>query len=675
MLAALISLGIFTVLRAAENMAPNPGFEIDNSKNAAEQYSGSIISTKLPHSGAKCIKQNYKVGNSWNCMQSNPPYIKCKLNTWYRLSTWNRNTMAAGDIAFGIRYIGAENRSIDYGWKSIPNNASKWTKYSYDFLPPKGTVEMAIYFKVGRDVISGDTWWDDIFLEEIPTPIKYLEVSPLKSTVFYRDVQGKFSPNFLYNQDKRTWQDVVPENERLIVSFADVKLFKPILTFTIQQRYKNKILKELKFNIPAKRQLTINPELEKLPWGDYIISLALVDAVNGNNKVLAEYTRNISIMRPFEFPELKPIKKVTINNNSILVNGEPFVPIMFSHDCDSFHGTIDFQSKLTALGDNVHSLFSNYNAEKTSNDEILQANIKRMQGLLEICSKSNNYARVSLAMPSWGFELKTGKFNLENLRIVVNALKNHPALFMWDLIDEPEIRKIPAAEVKRAYDLIKSLDPNHPIRTNLCIEEFFNEYSATSDIASYDRYPYPSTLLSEIYSLNQKILSSSVNKRPLLCYLQTYNKPGIPLPSPEWLKAEIYLCITQGMNMFAYYSFLDPKPFQSMSSSQELQSQIKKCNIELYQLTDMLNAPSVNLTEISSLKKNSIHYVYKQVKGEKYFVTVNITDTIKKCKFSLPEGVDKQNVEVLFEDGRTITPNRGILKETFLPYEVHIYKY
>jgi Glycosyl hydrolases family 2, TIM barrel domain len=380
-------------------------------------------------------------------------------------------------------------------------------------------------------------------------------------------------------------------------------------------------------------------------------------------------------MKPFKFPKLKPVKKVTVDNNSILINGKPFVPIMFSHDFDISHATA-FHEKLTALGDNVHCLYSNSKFGKNTNDEIIEANIQKMKKLLKVCWDSNSYGRVVLSMPIWGFNNKSKKFNLKNIKKVVEALKDHPALFMWTLIDEPEIRKIPVEEVKRAYDLVKSIDPNHPIQTNLCNPDLFNYYSGTSDIASYDRYPYPYINLSEIYNLNKIILESVNNKKPLLCYLQTYNNTGNSLPTPEWLRAEIYLCITQGMNIFSYYSFVERNPlWKSMANSQELQSNIRKYNIELYFLTDMLNAPQVNIPEISALKDNSIHYVYKQVKGEKYFVAVNITDKVKKCEFSLPGSVQKNKIEALFERGKTVKLNNGILKETFLPYEVHIYKY
>jgi hypothetical protein len=560
------------------------------------------------------------------------------------------------------------------------NNAATWTKYTLDFQTPKEAEEMSIYFKVGADVPAGETYWDDVSLMKIPAPPEHLKVAPLRSVVFQKDSAGKFHPNFLYNRDNGKWEDIRPESVRLAVKFSCSTAVRPELTFSVMSKYGSGFFKEFKYSVPAGDKdsewtLEINPELDTLPHGHYDISLRLNDTANGNIKTLGEHKKTVSIIHPFTFPKLEPVEKVTLSPGSTLVNGKPFTPVMFSHNID-ISTAADFHEKLSMLGDNVRILYSDSEFGKTTEGEILNANINHMRELLEMCQKCNSYGNIVLCVPTWGLNRKSKRFHLKNIEATVRALKDHPALFMWDLIDEPDLRGIPVAEVKAAYDLIKSVDPNHPVQTNLCNPELFKNYAETSDTASYDRYPYPYVPLSEIQYLNDLILKDNNYKKALNCYLQTYNSEGNPLPPPEWLKAEIYLCVTQGMRMFSYYAFWDPKPLLSMSDSQELQSRVREYNIELATLSGMLNAPQTAIPKIDILDDNSIHYIYRQFNGEKYFIAVNTSDKTTECQFVLPGNPSKNTIGTMFEDGRTAELNNdGVLKEKFLPYETHIFKY
>ncbi|MBC8508981.1 MAG: cellulase family glycosylhydrolase [Anaerolineales bacterium] len=59
------------------------------------------------------------------------------------------------------------------------------------------------------------------------------------------------------------------------------------------------------------------------------------------------------------------------------------------------------------------------------------------------------------------------------LKTVVSALKNHPAIWMWNLGNEPDLFAWPntsdegAAWVKEMVGLIKEIDPNHPVTIGL----------------------------------------------------------------------------------------------------------------------------------------------------------------------------------------------------------------
>ena len=88
------------------------------------------------------------------------------------------------------------------------------------------------------------------------------------------------------------------------------------------------------------------------------------------------------------------------------------------------------------------------------------------------------------------------------LKTVVSALKDHPGIWMWNLGNEPDLFAWPnssdegAAWVKEMVDLIKSIDPNHPVTIGLHGDGLHRDNGlridkvyAQTDIAVMHSYP------------------------------------------------------------------------------------------------------------------------------------------------------------------------------------------
>jgi hypothetical protein len=72
----------------------------------------------------------------------------------------------------------------------------------------------------------------------------------------------------------------------------------------------------------------------------------------------------------------------------------------------------------------------------------------------------------------------------------VNALKKHKSILLWYTVDEPDGHSDALDEPLRAYDLIKELDPYHPISLVLnCANFHYAEYTRGADIILTDPYP------------------------------------------------------------------------------------------------------------------------------------------------------------------------------------------
>lgn len=80
--------------------------------------------------------------------------------------------------------------------------------------------------------------------------------------------------------------------------------------------------------------------------------------------------------------------------------------------------------------------------------------------------------------------------NLTSVREQVNMLKTRKSMLLWYTGDEPDGQGDPLNATKITYDLIKSLDPWHPVSLCLnCYNFYYEEYSSGADIILSDVYP------------------------------------------------------------------------------------------------------------------------------------------------------------------------------------------
>ena len=91
----------------------------------------------------------------------------------------------------------------------------------------------------------------------------------------------------------------------------------------------------------------------------------------------------------------------------------------------------------------------------------------------------------------------------------VEQFRNHPAILSWYIADEPDGAGssegqpigIPVADVRAAYELVRSLDPYHPVSLVLNCKYSAPLYADATDILMVDPYPVSinTTFCSESY--------------------------------------------------------------------------------------------------------------------------------------------------------------------------------
>lgn len=99
------------------------------------------------------------------------------------------------------------------------------------------------------------------------------------------------------------------------------------------------------------------------------------------------------------------------------------------------------------------------------------------------------------------YDMRWTYLNLTSVRDQVNRLKARKSMLLWYTGDEPDGQGDPLNATRITYDLIKSLDPWHPVSLCLnCFNFYYEEYSAGADIILSDVYPIAvNTSWSEVY--------------------------------------------------------------------------------------------------------------------------------------------------------------------------------
>jgi hypothetical protein len=251
---------------------------------------------------------------------------------------------------------------------------------------------------------------------------------------------------------------------------------------------------------------------------------------------------------------------------------------------------------------------------------------------------------------------------LDTLKQFVIGLREHPALAVWFVYDEP-MADDPMP--KPAYDLAKELDPKHPAFINYQPAWYIPEVLKDNDIACLDDYPIP-------------------GRRPLVIAdcADKLERVALPAGKPSWIALQdcgyaywisreptgpeeecmVYLSMIHGMRGFLF--------FAAKSLSVELWKEMKQLAYEVKTLSPILysteSAPSV------SSPQGSIHLTAKQYQNDLYIIAVNELATPVNASLTLPEGFTGK-LTLLFEN-RSVSLKNGKINDKFEGYQRHVYR-
>jgi len=291
--------------------------------------------------------------------------------------------------------------------------------------------------------------------------------------------------------------------------------------------------------------------------------------------------------------------------------------------------------------------------------------------------------------------------NEELLHKILTRFKDHPALGAYKGADEPEWGKHPLPPLERAYQIVKELDPNHPlviIQAPRGTIESLRRYNPCSDIVGLDIYPigYPPGIHSQFAKTNSEIsmvgdytrLMAEVaeRKKPVWMTLQIswsgVLKEGKTLRFPTFPEERFmtYQAIINGARGLIYFGGGLAKNLSDDDRKlgwnwhfwkRVLRPVIEEIGMKS-QLYPALLAPQSKLPV--KVTGEGIEFCVREVGNDIFLLACKREGATVKAEFSgLPK--DTSGGNVLFEEPRTVEIKSGKFTDWFAPFEVHVYRF
>jgi hypothetical protein len=146
-----------------------------------------------------------------------------------------------------------------------------------------------------------------------------------------------------------------------------------------------------------------------------------------------------------------------------------------------------------------------------------------------------------------------GKTDLDAIRGRVEGFRDDPALLCYYPVDEPHPRSTDPAGMRDAYNLIKRLDPDHPVMYVQCNMALLDAYVASTDIQAVDPYTPPAGVR-DWMTLGSE---ASDGRRPVWSVIGTFPwaGDGKGLPTPEYTRCAAYVSLICGAKGLLYFSY------------------------------------------------------------------------------------------------------------------------
>ncbi|MBN2829768.1 MAG: hypothetical protein JXR56_05565 [Candidatus Cloacimonetes bacterium] len=284
-----------------------------------------------------------------------------------------------------------------------------------------------------------------------------------------------------------------------------------------------------------------------------------------------------------------------------------------------------------------------------------------------------NYNLLSVA-GGGGVDLKEHDFTdmgkvLSLLREEVTAIKDHPALLSWYISDEPYANGVKPEYLEMIYDLIKGIDPYHPITIVFMKATMAKNYENALDIAMADPYPLPVRDIYEIEKVTHRLTNEFFPERLVWNVPQAFggSEWWRREPTPLEMRSMLYLALLNGSSG---YQFFIRKGLNGFPKSTQVWNTSSEVMLEMQQIVPWLFSGEANPeVDDGTLAITSKGY---KLRESAIYISVNGENFPRELVLKTPDNFTGK-AEVLFEN-RSVDVKDGIVRDYLDNFGIRVYR-
>lgn len=365
-----------------------------------------------------------------------------------------------------------------------------------------------------------------------------------------------------------------------------------------------------------------------------------------------------------QLPEKSNTVKIDRLTGGLSVDDNPFYPIGF-YCYSPVQETLSEEE--VVKGFNMMSPYQ----------KIIPETLKDRHAYMDRCARLGMKVHYNLLSVAGGGGVGSGrvigqKASRKRQRLIdeINEFKDHPALLAWYISDEPTGHGEHPDSLKQIYNLIKTLDPYHPISIVFMAPAQARKYADAMDIVMADPYPVPNQAVKIVGAVTRNLIKEFQGEKAVWIVPQAFGggEWWAREPSSRELRAMTWLAVTEGATGIQYFVRHGLNGFPKSTASW---GECGKMSLEIQEILQyLIKGESV---EGFSCQDAGTRISVREYSGELLIICINEENLPKELHISSPFSLAGSKIEVLYED-RLIQTNGIKITDIIDGYGVRVYR-
>ncbi|MCW3787092.1 discoidin domain-containing protein [Plebeiibacterium sediminum] len=349
--------------------------------------------------------------------------------------------------------------------------------------------------------------------------------------------------------------------------------------------------------------------------------------------------------------------KINQETGGLIVEGLPFFPFGF------YCGTVgNLPEQEVAGGFNLIGPYQSNMPEglperRAYMDRCAELGVKVQYGVNGLIGGGHNGAKVAMSQEE----------RFEILKKEVLEFKDHPALLSWYINDEPAGQGRPASLMEQTYNMIRELDPYHPISMVFMMPSKAVNYRKGMDIAMTDPYPIPKSV-TEVQGYVRDLNQTLRHDKSIWMVPQAFGGQEMwpREPTPKEIRTMTYLGLIEGIQGVQYFIHpglnLNPQSVAAWSECRNMAA-------EFQQMTPFI----LDYSEVKMLSSSDENVLIKQFtyKGDRLIVAVNTAN--KPLNYNFKTDIAEGKKVALWFEYREVISSKGEIADMIDALSTRVY--